>query len=283
MTAEPTRIAIIGCGYVGLAVGQALAANHCDVIGTTTSPERIPILQETGLRAEVLTLSEAERLCGILADREVVYLTIAPRSHGQDYREVYLESAMSLVRALNGTAVKRIIYTSSTRVYGQDDGSWVDEDSPTSPTDENGCILLEAEKVLLDTATELKPGRSICTTIARLAGIYGPGRDPTQRIISLAGQELEDDNRFVNMIHRNDIVSALCKLRSIRHHGVLNLSDDLPMTRRAYYDAILTQAGKPSIKWLHRSDTPHGKRIRNQQIKKLLNFELEHISRLENK
>ena len=267
-------IAIIGCGYVGSALAKALVDAGHDVVATTTTPERVDALCALGTRGELLDVADVDRLTVVLADREVVYLLIAPKVRGEEYRDVYLSAARNLAEAVAGSRVQRIIYTSSTRVYGQDDGSWVDESSPTEPRDERGRVLLAAENVLLEARTD--DGTSLAVTVVRLAGICGPGRDPAERIKALSGTERDDGEVYVNLIHRDDIVIALGKLSAVPHHGVVNLSDGRPELRCALYDRIIAGAGLSSIRWI---DPPSpkrlGKRIRNDRIKELLNIELK--------
>ncbi len=278
MKKSERRIAIIGCGYVGAALGERLAAEGHDVIGTTTTEARVEALRSLGISPVVLDVAEGDRLHEILSDRDAAFLTIAPQTRGEDYRSVYLAAANALTRAVRGTSVRRIIYTSSTRVYGQTDGRWVDEDSPTEPADEKGCVLLEAERVLLATgreAPDATPSRNDgpvrAVTVLRLSGIYGPGRDGSARVASLAGTERDDGDVFVNRIHRDDIVAAMVALLDVPHHGALNLSDQQPQTRRELYDAILDAKGLPPIRWVSPDGSLSlGKRIRSARIRELL-------------
>jgi len=276
-TTSCEKVAIVGCGYVGSALGSALARVGADVVGTTTSPHRTAELRAIGIRPLVLEHADVRRLHEALADREAVCLTVAPKRRGQDYREVYPAGVRNLLAAVAGTPVRRIIYTSSTRVYGQNDGSWVDERSPTEPADENGRILLEAERALLDGAAAFGGDAHVTASVVRLVGIYGPGRDPTLRIRAAAGTERTDGDANVNLIHVEDIVAALLTLLTVPHHGILNLADDQPEQRRAYYDRVLSRAGLPPIRWASPGGPPVlGKRIRNDAIKRTLNLALRH-------
>lgn len=295
-----TRIAIIGCGYVGSALGEALVRRGHEVVGTTTTPGRKEELRALGIEPQVIEVAEVKRLHAMLTDREAVFLTVAPPRRGECYREVYLGGVKNLLVAIDGTAVTRIVYTSSTRVYGQGDGGWVDESSPTAPQDENGRILVEAEDALLaakgdhgeqvnctgpqDAQTPRGPksaGRrheqEVFATVVRLGGIYGPGRDVVARIHSRAGTERSDGDAYVNLIHLDDIVSALSALVDVRHHGVLNLTDDQPEPRREFYDRVLSRADLRPIHWLP-GDMParKGKRVRNDLIKNTLGLVLKH-------
>lgn len=268
-------IAIIGCGYVGSALAEVLIGAGLDVVATTTSAGRIPELQSLGVRAELLDIADVDRLAAVLADRQVVYLTIAPKHRGTDYRDVYLAAAQHLAVAVARVPVRRVIYTSSTRVYGQDDGSWVDESSPTEPRDERGRVLLKAENVLLELGKD--GGDPLSVSVVRLAGIHGPGREPAKRVRTLAGTQQSGGDAYVNLIHRDDIVSALVALLDVQHHGVLNLSDDAPEPRRVFYDRLIAHSGLPAIDWIDESSSQHtGKRVRNDRIKRLLGIQLAH-------
>jgi nucleoside-diphosphate-sugar epimerase len=258
------RIAIIGCGYVGGEVGRLLVGHGHDVVGTTTTPSRREAIRLTGVKAD--------RLAEVLRDRELVLLTIAP-APGGDYREVYLKGVGQLLGALPGSEVRRIIYTSSTSVYAQEDGSWVDESSPAEPDSDNGRVLRETERALL-AGTE---GSSVATTVLRLSGIYGPGRDPATRLSRLAGSERDDGESYVNMVHSEDLVSALIRLVDHPFCGLLNLSDDHPTTRREYYDRLMATAGLAPVLWRPpQGPAKLGKRVRNDLIKRTLGLTLRH-------
>lgn len=270
-----TPLAIIGCGYVGSALAKALAGAGHDVVATTTSADRLDEICSLGAHAELLDIADVDRLGTILADRQAVYLTIAPKERGADYRDVYLAAARSLAKAVRPTPVRRIIYTSSTRVYGQDDGGWVDETSPTKPRDEQGNILVETEETLLETKSECRD--ALAVSVVRLGGIHGPERDLVERAKTMAGTQRSGGDVFANLIHRDDIVTALSRLLDVAHQGALNLCDDKPEPRRAIYDRIIAQAGLDPIRWMDGSGSDGlGKRVRNDRIKNLLGLALAH-------
>jgi nucleoside-diphosphate-sugar epimerase len=271
------RIAIIGCGYVGSAVGEALVQAGHHVVGTTITPDRLDDLRAKGIAPAVLDTADTDRVHEVLHDRDAVVLSVAAGRKRGDYRKVYLGSANSVITAAKNTPVNRIIYTSSIGVYGQDDGSWVDESSPVQPPTENGRILLDTERTLLDGANALGGEQTVSVSVVRLSGIYGPDRDLSTRIKSFAGKERDDGDAYLNLIHLDDIVAALTALLSICHHGVLNLSDDRPLTRREFYDRIIAEAGLPPIQWVPTgSPRQRGKRVRNDLIKRTLGLTFQH-------
>jgi len=274
MPAAPAtqRVLIIGAGYVGSALGMTLRKRGADVVATTTTPARVPQLAALGLSARVLEVGTDRALPELLADREVVFLTLAPNRREASYRDVYLASAQALAGALSITPVRRIIYTSSTSVYAQDDGSWVDEDSVADPVTEAGRILRATESVLLAAAAT----RPLDVSVVRLAGIHGPGRDLGGAVARHAGTARDDGNAFVNLIHRDDAVTALARLAEVDHHGILNLGDDRPVLRRVLYDAVLAARNAPPVTWRDAGGPVRGKRVANRRIKALLGLVLRH-------
>jgi nucleoside-diphosphate-sugar epimerase len=183
------------------------------------------------------------------------------------------------VAACRDTPVRRIAYTSSTRVYAQDDGGWVDEDSPTEPPDDDGRALVQAERTLLDAPGNgfLFPDSTVA--ILRLGGIHGPGRELSSRIHRAASSERIDGDAFVNLIHLNDIVEVMVLIPETRYHGVINVCDGRPMLRRELYDREIARAGLEPIRWGRRDrggsgagGPPRGKRVSNDRLRQLLDL-----------
>ncbi len=267
------NVAIIGCGYVGSALGEALVGRGHHVIGTTTTAACLDEIRGLGVEPAVIELADVTAVHSLLADRKTMFMMVAPGPSRRPYREVYLEGVENLLRAADGTAVRHIVYTSSTSVYGQDDGSWVDEDAPTEPRTENGRILVATERALLDGARSL----GITATVLRLAGIYGVGRGPAKRVPKHGGHERIDGDGNVNLIHRDDIVQACVASIDAPYNGVLNLSDGHPVLRRRLYDHIMTTAARPAIRWIDDpSHTSRGKRVSNARILSVLGLRLLH-------
>ncbi len=267
------RVAILGCGYVGSALGRTLVDAGHSCVGTTTTPARQDAIRRLGLQPMVVRISDTSGVRAVIQRCDAVYWTIGAGRRREAYREVYLDGVASLIEAIGETNVSTVVYTSSTRVYGQDDGSWVNESSPTQPTSEAGKILIQSERRLLDGLSAM--GRGVA--VLRLSGIYGPGRDPTARIVQQAGCVRNDGNQYVNLVHLDDIVSTMSLLLASSHSGVFNLSDDEPTTRRAYYDRCLVAAGLKPIQWTDEDDdATRGKRVDNTLIKRTLGVTLEH-------
>lgn len=157
---------------------------------------------------------------------------------------IYLATAKNLVQALNqATTVKQIIYLSSCSVYGDQlrwcaernrQGGWVDKASPISPSKPRSQILSQAEQILLQASREKQ---KVC--ILRLGGIYGPGRELINMFSGLAGMTLPGKgDRFINWIHRDDIVGAIEFARLNELEGIYNLLDDSQLTVKEQIEIV---------------------------------------------
>jgi len=195
------RVLIAGCGYVGRTLAAELAGDGHSVWGLSRSPDALP-RDVTPLAAD---LCAPESLAGLPPSLDAVAYLAAPSGSDDDrYRRTYVEGLSNLLRALDqqGQVPARAIFVSSTAVYAQADGEWVDEDSPTEPAHFSGRRLLEAEAVL-----HCAPS---ATTVVRFGGIYGPGR--TRLIESVrSGRAVYRDAppQFTNRIHRDDCAGVL--------------------------------------------------------------------------
>jgi nucleoside-diphosphate-sugar epimerase len=230
-------------------------------------------LAKLGIEPVALKIDDVKRLCETVADCHTVLLTIAPGRRDGGYRETYYQGVVNLLEAARGTCVEHVIYTSSTGVYGQRDGRWVDEESATASVTANSRILREAELRLLEGARI----EGITGTILRLAGIYGPSRGPARRVRQYAGQERSGGDAFVNLVHRDDVVSVLTAAIDKPFHGVFNVSDGHPIRRRTLYGRVLSLAGLEPISWVESQPDPDlGKRVRNDRVKRVFCVELKY-------
>ncbi len=268
------RIAIVGCGYVGSRLAQRLLADGHDVVGTTTTPKRQTELEAIGIPARLLRLDQTDKLRELFADRRIV-VCCAGAGRAGNYRSVYVDGLRSLMSAATDTAVRRVIYTSSTRVYGQSDGRWVDESCAPDPSDDRGRVLLRAEGILLNAGKPVGVGST--AAVVRLGGIHGPGRALSERIRRASGEDMPGGNTFVNLIHVRDVVQALGLLCESTYSGVLNLVDDQPEPRRFLYDRVLCEGNLAPARWIDTAGENEsiGKRVRNALIKKTLGLHLE--------
>jgi nucleoside-diphosphate-sugar epimerase len=165
----------------------------------------------------------------------VIHCASSNRGGAEAYRKVYLEGCSHLQQCFPAA---RILFTSSSSVYPQTDGSVVLEESDASPDRETSRLLREAEDLVLS--------RGGC--VARLAGIYGPGRSFVLKNFLEGTASIEGnhgDGRCLNQIHREDAAAALVHLVTTRQQGIFNVVDEVPMTQRECFTALARRFNKP--------------------------------------
>ncbi len=192
------RVLIAGCGFVGTQLAHDLCADGHDVYGLARSRPSLP----AGAQWVAADLTVPASLTHLPEVDYVVFAASAGESSDARYLAVYVTGLSNLLAALRNQSVKRLCFVSSTAVYHQSDGSWVDESSPTEPVHFSGLRTLEAERVALEGA--------IPAVVLRCAGIYGPGR--TRLIDSVrngTASWTSGPPRYTNRIHRDDVAGAL--------------------------------------------------------------------------
>jgi nucleoside-diphosphate-sugar epimerase len=236
---------IIGCGYLGRRVAARLVARGETVFGTCRSAAGAAELAKLGVKpiqADVLNVASLRTLPA--ADR-VVYCVGYDRSAGADKRTVYVDGLRNaLDRLLNAPA--RLVYVSSTSVYGGDDGAWIDEDSPAEPRTEAGRICLDAERM----ATAWGRAAKVEVVVLRCSGLYGPGRIVRRSMLERGEPIPGDPNKYLNLIHIDDAAQAVTAALDASAPSPLYLaSDDRPVTRLEYYSlaAACLKAAPPQF------------------------------------
>jgi nucleoside-diphosphate-sugar epimerase len=251
------RVLIAGCGYVGTALGQRLVELGYEVWALRRDPSALPDSFKK-IAADLAAPADLRGLPGQLDS--VVYSASAGESSDAAYERAYVRGLANLLGVVEAHAVRHVFFTSSTAVYAQADGAWVDEASETRPTHFSGQRSLEAERLLRASKT---PG-----TVLRCAGIYGPGR--TRLIDAVRQGTASMSERFTNRIHRDDIAGAIVHLmKAAAAPSTLILSDDEPASQR---DVTTFLAGKlgvpaPSVPPAEVSGRGGDKRCKNARLK----------------
>jgi nucleoside-diphosphate-sugar epimerase len=231
------RKLVIGCGYLGQRVAARWAAAGEEVLALTRSPQRAEEFRRRGWRAVVGDVMEPASLEKLPQVETLFYAVGFDRAAGLSQREVYVNGLRNVLEAL-AQRVGHWIYVSSTSVYGQQAGEWIDETSPTEPTRENGQVCREAE--LLIERHYPVGNKSRRANILRLAGLYGPGR-LLRRVSDLkAGLPIQGDpDGWLNLIHVEDAVETILACENRGEPGAVYLvSDDEPVRRRDYYTVL---------------------------------------------
>lgn len=200
-------------------------------------------MREAGIVPHFGDLSNAAELAALPGPFDWVVNTVASGHGGEDdYRRVYYEGTQHLVDWLAGSPIKKYVYTSSTGVYGQTDGSLVKEDAPTQPGTPTGEWLVKTEELLRAAHRE----RNFPAVILRVAGIYGPGRGHYfHQYLRNEARIPGKGERLMNMIHQDDVVgSIVAALKSGRAGEIYNAVDDEPVAQVHFFRWLSETLGK---------------------------------------
>jgi len=259
------RAAILGAGYVGQAVARQWRHQGLQVTATTTRPERVVELQAVAHQVRVVRGDDEAGLRQLLLGQDTLLVCVG-RGRGASYEDTYLRTAQTLARVLPATpSLSQLLFTSTCSVYGDHQGQWVREDTPPRPITANANIMLETERVLLDSG---RPDLQVC--IFRLGGIYGPGRDLARIFQRSAGTTRPGTGESPsNWIHLDDIVGALEFARQHRLQGLYNLVQDEIPTIRALIERVCHRHGLPVVTWdpAQPSNRNYNARVSNQKLK----------------
>jgi len=258
------RVLIVGCGYVGLRLGTELARQGHEVFGLRRTRFGEAELKAAGvslLTADITAMADLQQLPSPF---DWVVNTVAPHKGGvEEYRKVYLHGMRNLVAWLKPAPPNKFVYTSSTSVYGQADGSQVDEHSATAPPNETSQILLEAEEVLREAARSVRPSprpspigleaesgalplTSLPAVILRVAGIYGPGRGYWfHQYVRGEAVITDGGKRMLNMIHRDDVAGLIiAALKRGQPGETYNAVDDEPVAQIDFFRWLSQALGR---------------------------------------
>ncbi len=169
----------------------------------------------------------------------LVYVLAPDTRDAQAYRDVFIDGPRHLLGALDTSALRRIVFVSSSAVHGDHDGAWIDEHTPPAPQGRNGEILLQAEQWLA--------GQGLSATALRLAGLYGPGR---HQLLDRLRQGLARVPRatphWANRMHADDAAAAIAHLLNLASVEPVYLgADDTPLALDVLYDHLAGLLGAP--------------------------------------
>ncbi|MEX1032380.1 MAG: sugar nucleotide-binding protein [Cellvibrionaceae bacterium] len=204
-----TKVLLISCGDIAIRLARLLPPDRFRCHGLRRRPERLPFTIE-GIGWD---LSRAEGLAERIADFEVVVITPVPSSRdAAGYRRAYVGNMQNIVAGLEAASAKAklTLFVSSTSVYGQNQGEWVDENSPTEPSTFRGQAVLGGE--------ELVRNSTLDSCIVRFSGIYGPGREHLINQVRRGDFGAEDEG-YSNRIHADDCAGVLSHLIQRKLNG----------------------------------------------------------------
>jgi nucleoside-diphosphate-sugar epimerase len=273
------RVLIVGCGYVGLPLGAELVRLGHEVSGLRRNASAEGELKTAGITPLIADITRPETLAQLPREFDWVVNCVAAGGDAENYRQVYLQGTRNLIEWLAPAfaeasarqALKKFVYTSSTSVYGQTDGAQVKETSPAEPFVDTAKILLETENVLLAAAREKK----FPAVILRVAGIYGPDRGHWFKQFLKNEARIEGDgSRFLNMIHRDDLIGCIvAALKSGRPGEIYNAADDEPVSQLNFFRWLVEALDKPLP--ASEPENPAENRKRGVTNKRVLNRKLK--------
>ncbi len=269
------RLFIFGLGYSGLAIAAAARAAGWSVGGTVRTAAKADSLRSQGLDAHVFDGTrpiDPAPLC----DGAHVLCTIAPGSGGDP-------ALGASAAALRGA--RWLGYLSTTGVYGDHGGAWVDEDTPPRPAQPRSVERLAAERAW----QALGKDAGAAVTLFRLPGIYGPGRSALDQVRAGSARRIDKPGQVFSRIHVDDIAGAvMAALARDATGGTYNVADDLPAPSGdvvAYACELLGQPVPPAIPWeqaeptlsaMARSFYAESRRVRNDRMKRELGVVLRY-------
>ncbi len=278
---------IVGCGFLGWPLAlkwvsqtdsSSESATTSQTFAMTRSQSRADEFAASGLKPIVADITNAVGLKQALADLPamdtIVFAVGMDRSRYNDIYDVYVEGLRRFIDSYPHK-IKHLIYVSSTGVYGDFGGDWVDEDSPTLPAREGGKACLAAEALLAQSTDHW--------TVLRMAGLYGGTRVPTKTLIENRDWAKLSPHGYLNLIHQTDAVAVIAKTADVRPmQEIILCSDGNPPVRKDYYQHIADQFKIGPIPWPDQttvdpnSRSANSKRIGNEKMLRLLDLKLEY-------
>jgi nucleoside-diphosphate-sugar epimerase len=255
-------ISILGCGWLGLPLAKKLVEVGFDVKGSTTSKGKLKILELEKIQPFLIDLSERKiegDIASFLSNSEILIITIPPKLRGE-HKENFVQKIQNLISFIEEEKVKKVLFVSSTSVYGEQN-ELVTEETIPNPDAESGKQLLEVEKIL-------QANTNFKTTILRFGGLIGKDRHP---ITFLAG----NDNPYapINLIHQDNCITIIEKIIDTNCFSeIFNAVAPFHPSRKEYYTqkAIELNLVIPKFNTENRNDDK--KIISSEKIQKHLNY-----------
>jgi nucleoside-diphosphate-sugar epimerase len=226
-------ISIIGCGYIGKRLAVQLQARDLSVHGYVSGEDSRADCEKLDIPCDIIDLDNVGLGSPLpeidLGGRNIIYLAPPPRSGQTDTRMT------NFLQAIDRHKPERFVLISTTGVYGDCKGDWIDESMPLNPTADRAKRRADAEQQVKAFCHD----KNIALVILRVAGIYGPEKIPAARIKSGAPIVNQQDSPFTNRIHAVDLVN-ICEqaLLDTKITGTYNVTDGHPGTMYEYFTGV---------------------------------------------
>ncbi len=266
------KILLVGCGALGRRLAVCLIAEKHTVVAVKRTPLKLPV---TGLQVVLADITAPQSVKRIPTDVDIVIFVLAPSQRNEAaYQKLYGQGLLNVLRHFaharlpNSEARPRCLLVSSTSVYGQDNGEWVDEESPAQASSFNGKALVHAEQQLW--------AHSVDSIVVRFSGIYGRGRESLLRRVREGKPIQYDPPYYSNRIHEEDCLGVLSFLidRALLDKPLDNLylasdSAPVPLAEMALWLSELMSCPPPPAKTTNVMQKKLNKRCRNDRLLRL--------------
>lgn len=261
---QMTQISILGCGWLGLPLAKALLENGFNVNGSTTSAEKLSLLENSNIQPFLITL-EINSISGnietFLSGSKTLIIDIPPKLRGNS-KENFVGKIKNAIPFIEKSAVENVLFISSTSVYGEDNLVVTEETEP-NPDTESGKQLAQAEQLL-------QSNINFKTTILRFGGLIGEDRHP---IKLLAGRtNIENPNAPINLIHQEDCIGIILKIIQLNSwNEIFNGVTPFHPSRKEFYTqkAIEFNLDTPEF---NAENSSFGKTISSSKIETVLGY-----------
>lgn len=259
-----TQISILGCGWLGLPLAKSLLQNGFSIKGSTTSLEKISLLESEGITPFLVRLEEQQisaSVADFLADSQILIINIPPKLRGGS-TENFVAKITTLLPFIENSTVEKVLFVSSTSVYGEDN-EFVSEVTVLNPDTEGGRQLAIVENVL-------QKNNRFQTTILRFGGLISDERNPVR---FLSGREnIENPDAPINLIHQDDCIGIIEKIIALNSWDeTYNAVAPFHPTRQEYYTQKATELNLALPKFAA-LNTIVGKTILNNKVIEVLDY-----------
>ncbi|WP_067031430.1 SDR family oxidoreductase [Allomuricauda sp. CP2A] len=253
------KIGVLGCGWLGFPLAKRLVQESYEVFGTTTSEDKLKQLQKEGIHPFEIRLKPTAihgDIQDFLSRIDVLIINVPPRLRGSS-TESFIDKMVLLHNEIKKSGVNKVIFVSSTSVYGDLEGE-ITEQTPPKPVTESGKQLVESEQLFWSDP-------NLQSTIIRFGGLIGPDRHPVTMLSKK--QNLTNGNDPVNLIHLDDCIHIIRTILKNDYWGELfNAVNPFHPIKSDYYLAEATKRGLPAPKYQIDSSQSNAKVVISQNF-----------------
>lgn len=268
-----SQVSILGCGWLGLPLAKTLLENGFLVKGSTTSVDKLSVLENLGIQPYLINLSPTlsngegdETIEAFLEASKTLIIDIPPKLRSSE-KENFVSKIRNLIPFIEKSGVENVIFISSTSIYGEDN-LVVTEETELNPDTESGKQLVQSEQLLLSNS-------NFKTSILRFGGLIGEDRHP---IKFLAGRtNIENPNAPINLIHQDDCIGIILEiLRQAQNNKLVwnetfNAVTPFHPSRKEYYTQKALDLGS-DLPEFNDDNSSFGKTISSSKIENFLEY-----------